>query len=255
MVLLRQLNVPLRLSVACFVLILAGGYAAALAYMVHHYSGKDERAGLSMEDLAGSYHGVSQESPLRRSLQGEHGRSYAGEEERGFLLQWLANDRDQISEDYDHLDLGDQAPAEILDRNCVSCHARNPTDAAAAQGIGERVPLEFWDDIAKVAYSRKLHPVPTHILLVSTHTHALTLALLTLASSLLVWCTSWPGRLRDALILLAWIALVLDLGSWWLARFDPRWVYAIVVGGALYGIAYALHLLAITVELLRSKVE
>lgn len=248
---LRRLPVALRIAVACFVVILGGGYAASLAYLEHHYAPRDDRAGLGLDDFVGSYHGVQQDAPLRRVLQGEHGHQYLpAEADRQALIDWLDGDRERISQDYDSLDLGARAPAEILDRSCVRCHTPGSGDPDA-EGIGERVSLAYFDDVARVAFSRELHAVPTEILLVSTHTHALTLATLTLLVSVLFLATSWPRGLRDSLILVGWVTLLMDLASWWLARWHPGFVTLILAGGLIYGLVLSLQLVLIFIELFK----
>jgi hypothetical protein len=90
-------------------------------------------------------------------LDAPHGLQHVADaKERAALAKWLAGKR--INEEYDSLDAGELAPAEILARRCVSCHARQPKDAAGANGVGATLPLEFWDDVAKVAFEKKLDP-------------------------------------------------------------------------------------------------
>src|SRR5262245_15757861 len=160
---LRRLPFSLRLALAALVLSLALGEAASLYHLVHHHEKKDEVAGLSFTDLVGSYRGVDEPARLRRVLDEPHGRAHlADEKERAALARWLAGTR--INEEYDSIDLGELAPAEILARRCVSCHARSPKDASGASGIGATLPLEFWDDVAKVAFAKRLDPVPVDLL-------------------------------------------------------------------------------------------
>ena len=40
-------------------------------------------------------------------------------------------------------------------------------------------------------------------------------------------------------------AVILDIGSWWLARFAEPFIYVIAAAGAIFGIAYALQILGI----------
>lgn len=41
------------------------------------------------------------------------------------------------------------------------------------------------------------------------------------------------------------LAVVLDIGSWWLARFFEPFVYVIAAAGAVFGAAYGLQILCI----------
>src|SRR5262245_39132045 len=130
---LRRLPFSLRLALAALLLSLALGEAASLYHLYRHHERKDEAPGLSFTDLEGAYPGVDQPSRLKRVLDEQHGRDHlTDEKERAALARWLAGDH--INVEYDSVDLGELAPAEILARRCVACHARSPKDAAGARG-------------------------------------------------------------------------------------------------------------------------
>jgi hypothetical protein len=167
-------------------------------------------------------------------------------QERGVLSQWLEGDR--ISEDYDNLDRGDAAPAEIMAMRCLACHSRQAT---LGEGVGERIPLDYWDDVRKVAFSREINPADVEILTISTHTHALSLATLSFVAAGLVLATAWPRRLVHALIALTGIALAADIGGWWLARPWAGAVWLIVGGGGVFNAVVALTLLLVLADLWR----
>jgi hypothetical protein len=162
------------------------------------------------------------------------------EEEYRSMVQWLESDR--ISEDYDSLELGDFAPAEIIAVRCLHCHNRDGAEAAEADPE-KVVPLEYWDDVKKVAFPKNLDPVPLSILVTSTHTHALTIPLVALVTSLLFLATAWPKGLRYGVVLLFFLALLLDVGSWWLARVWMPACYLILGAGGVFGALGGLQLL------------
>lgn len=240
---LRDLPGAARLALALAVLVLLGGLAASMSHLVHHHENRDEEPGVSLTDLTGAYHGVSTTAPLVQALERGHPEGLA-DEDRELLLGWLRSDR--ISEGYDDLDLGDSAPAEILDRACLDCHARQAEEGG---GIGREVPLEYWDDVEALSVSRRLEPTPTAILAASTHTHALTLGALTIVVGALLLATRWPAALKNLLCLGAAAGLAVDLACWWIARDAASAVLGIVVGGALYAVATALSLLFVLADL------
>ncbi len=232
---LRELSPALRLGLTGILLTLAGGFAAGAAQIVLHHAPKDEEPGLSLTDLMGSYHGVRQPARLRTAIEGEHGKAYlADASERATLLAWLSGGR--LSEEYDSLERSADSPAEILEGNCLRCHARKAKEGG---GIGTTLPLEFWDDVKKVAFAQELDPVPLDILVVTTHTHGLSLPLVTLLAAGLFLLTRWPRRVRHGVFLAAGLGLFLDLGGWWLARETSAGVFLILGAGAVYGTAMA----------------
>ena len=244
---LRELGIGARVAITCLVLVFLIGFAASAQHLINHHENRDGEEGVSMTDLEGAYHGVNATAPLVTALERGHpsadevGEAQAlSEGERALLLDWLGGAR--ISEDYDNFDLGDSAPAEIIARSCLECHTQR--DAS------EAVPaLEYWEDISKVAFSREIAPVPTEILAASTHTHALTLAAISVAIGLLWLGTRWPRKFKEALFAVGGIALLADLVCWWLARESAGLVVLIAVSGAAYSAAMVIALLGILADL------
>jgi len=247
---MRQLHPAGKCGMTCLILVMLAGFAASLAQIHFHHQNRDERPGLSMDDIRGAYHGVRTTAPLISALRRNHPAELSlkpAEElapaDREILLTWLGGDR--ISEDYDNLDLGDAAPAEILDRCCVRCHQAQATGEDACP----EVPLMFWPDVEAVAFSRDINPTSIEILITSTHTHALTLAALTIVTALLAMASGLPRRLAGTMLGLIGLGLIADIAGQWLARPVEAFVWAIVIGGAVYGVLTTLLLLLIAIDL------
>jgi hypothetical protein len=232
-----------RLGLLGLVGVMLGGLAASATHLYWHHGPRDERPGLTMDDITGTYHGVERVAPLLTALERNHPPELP-EADRATLLTWLGGDR--VSEDYDNLDLGDAAPAEILARSCTSCHARDSDDPVAAE-----LPLLYWDDVKDVAFSRQINPTSREILAASTHAHALSMAPLAVVIALLAFLTRWPRGLVGLLVGVMGVCLFADLASWWLAREMAGLVWVIVAGGGAYNLASALLLLMVGVDLVR----
>lgn len=241
---LRSLPAAVRLGLSILLAVNLAGFIASGLHLEDHHENRDEREGLSLDDLAGAYHGLTSPSPLLGALEAGHPADLGQplpEADAQVLLEWLQGDR--ITEDYDNLDLGDRAPAEILDAQCLSCHSRGDD--------GAEPPLEYFDDIRAVAYSREIARTPTEILITSTHTHAISLATIALVLGALTYLTRWPIFVRSTLILLSSLGLAGDLAGWWLARIDPGFVILIVASGAIYALTTGLATVAIWIDLWR----
>lgn len=240
---LREFGIGVRLGLTgCCIAIVIGLITSAM-HLYWHYERRDERAGLTIDDLKSAYHGIDAPSPLIQALERGHPETLAKADQEA-LLAWLKGDK--VGENYDNLDLGDAAPAEIVGRTCLSCHARN---------AGTPVPpmLDYWDDVKKVAFAVKIEPVPVKIVAMSAHAHALSMAPLTALVGLLAIATAFPRKLTGGLFGLAGVGLALDLGAWWLARMDDRWVYVIAAAGGVYNLAMGLMVVITLLELWRPK--
>lgn len=241
---LRQLPLGARYGLILLCLVLIGGFAASFAHLVWHHENRDERPGLTLDDIRGAYHGIQTTSPIKLALDRNHPETL-GPANKKALRDWLGSPR--IAEDYDSFDKGDAAPAEIIKTNCLSCHGR--AAASTPQGtIARTVPLDYWDDIKPLAFSRKVDPNSVTVLAASTHTHALSLGTLTILICALLCLTSLPRRLTGAICFFASLGLLADFAGWWLARGYDSAVYAIIIGGGVYNSIMALALVMIAVD-------
>jgi hypothetical protein len=248
---LRALPAAARLGLTFALLVMLGGFASSFAHLVIHHENRDERAGLTVDDLRAAYHGLQSDASMLRVLSTDHPADLEDEPgaplnpaDRQVLLDWLTGQR--IAEDYDNLDLGDAAPAEIIAINCLDCHSRQATRGG---DVGQRVPLDYWDDVKKIAFSRRINPTSPEIVITSMHTHALSLSAITVIVAVLLLATRWPRRLATAMILLMGAGLLADLAGQYATRTTAGLVWLIVLGGALYGGISCLALLAIIVDL------
>jgi hypothetical protein len=227
--LLRNLGLLARLGVASLVIAMVGGTTASGIFLYIHHQNRDERPGLTLDDVRAHYHGIVSEAPLLMALRANHPDTL-DERDRDALIGWLEGDPNKLGQVYDSFDLGEDAPAEIIAVNCLSCHARSASGPDAAP----EMPLDYWDDVRGLAISRDVQPVSIEILAASTHTHALGMASVGIAIALLALLTSWPRALTGGVLAIAGIGLVADLAGWWLTRQHIGFAYAIVAGGAAF---------------------
>jgi hypothetical protein len=240
---LRRLGLAQRLGFSGLLLVLLGGLAASFQFIRVHHGPRDGKPGLTLDDVQGVYHGIQRTAPLVSALQRGHPEALP-RDDREALLRWLGGSR--VSEDYDSLDLGDDAPAELLQANCLGCHSRQAT---GGDGVGLSLPLDYWDDVQKVAFSTQVSPMSQEILLATTHTHALSMALIGIVVVLLGSWTRFPRSWVGLLSAAVGLGLVLDLAGWWLARGSAGFTPMIVAGGAAYGLGCALLVLLALAEL------
>lgn len=240
---LRLLPLDVKLGISALLVTMLMGMAASMLHIRWHYERRDEQPGLTRDDLASAYHGLNSPSPLLASLERGHPETLSPEA-RAVLTSWLRSGR--INEDYDNIDLDDHAPAEIIAANCLSCHSRR---AESAELRARAVPLDYWDDVKRIAFSREIEPVPLKITAVSTHTHALSLGSMSLVLAGLALLTSLPRRLTGTLVMLTGLALVVDIASWWAARSSPIFVDVIIGAGSLYAGGTVLLILLILLDL------
>ncbi|MBC7771881.1 MAG: hypothetical protein H7210_05260 [Pyrinomonadaceae bacterium] len=254
---LRTLPAMARLAITCLLIVLGGGIAASLQHVVDHHQNRDSKPGVSLDDIMGAYHGVQVSAPLVTALDRNHPETLPAAQ-REFLKDWLLGKPDpatkqrpptgnpRLVEDYDSLDLGESAPAEIISKNCLSCHSRKAPDT---QAIAKKLPLDYLDDVKKIAFEKKIDPPPTQILTNSTHAHALSLGAMSLLLGMLLMATRWPTWLSGGLFLLAAAALLADISCWWIARSEKPAVFVLIVAGGAYAGSTVITLVMLLADL------
>lgn len=241
---LRTLGFGTRVGLTALMVVLLGGMAASLQHLLWHYANRDERPEFTMDDIRANYRGLDAPAPLLTALQRGHPEKLSGEA-RGALVFWLKSGKQ--SENYDNLDLGAQAPSELIAKNCVECHSRKA--AATVDAKAKALPLDYWDDVKKIAFSRKIDPTPPKIIAMSTHAHALSLGTMSLVLAAFGLATMMPRRLIGALVCFSGLGLAGDIGSWWLARNSDLFVPLIAASGGIYSFCTVLLILLVAIDL------
>lgn len=241
---LRDLGFFARLGLLGLMFTLAGGIVTSIIQIEQHYSPRDQEPGLSMQDLKGAYHGVKAPSPLLTAIKDKSHPPELPRSKRDAIVRWLEGNR--VQTDYDNIDLGDFAPAEIIATDCLSCHGRASKVAAA-----KKTPLDDWDSVKRIAFSKTIERTPTDKLIISAHAHMLSMATITIVLALLLFMTTFPKRLVELLTAFMGVFLFLDFAGWWLARALAEGTYLVVVAGGLYNASASLVVLLVMVELCR----
>lgn len=243
---LRNLSWCGRLGVLCLLAVFGIGMVTSAMHLYFKYQKRDDQPELTITDIKGAYHGVKAPPPLKKSLDRGHPETLKSNE-REVLVKWLESGR--IIEDYENIDLGDASPREII-ASCVTCHSRanaekNPEAA--------KWPLESLEDVKAVAFVKEVMPNDIKILVASTHAHALTLASMVVCIAVLLMMTSWKRCTIELCWMILGVALLGDIGSWWLARAFEGAVYAIVVSGGIFNGGVGLILIALAIETLKPR--
>ncbi|MBK8267529.1 MAG: hypothetical protein IPK83_04180 [Planctomycetes bacterium] len=225
----------------------------------------DGKPGMSLDDVRAVYSGferksVSDEIPSRMlAMLRSSMREYVEDDADYSVLEtWLKKGAPKAG-----LDPADakKTPARVIILNCLRCHARD-----GGEDIGKRSP--FGPDDMTVDYEMMRPLLPADMkpgmvsmrigpqysmprLILVSHIHMLSIPMFTLVVGLLFSMTRWPAKWLNWLTPLPMIALVFDFGGWWLARLGDVFVLFIVGAGGVFGVVFAVQIVAILVDLWR----
>jgi hypothetical protein len=271
---LRDLPLPARLTIAAFLISVGLGYASAMVQLHfqhaspgNHLPSPDPAARVSQlerlieapEDLpfngsgsmarAFTLRSNGWKDAIRKRPELKVRREREGEKQA--LVAWIKGGPDKAAYDADRFPLpatwGDQPITdEFLDgssvkikslftERCLRCHQKDGDDPTAAG-----YPLDTWDQIKKYT---KVDAAPGAMsiekLTQSTHAHLLGFSMLYGLTGLVFAFTRYPRWLRAVLSPLVLVAQVADVSCWWLARLDGplgvTFALAIIGTGAVVG--------------------
>jgi hypothetical protein len=145
----------------------------------------------------------------------------ASPDERKRILNWIHTGATKK---------GYAAVAPIFKNNCMSCH--NP------QINRSLPPLSGYDEIKKLVKTDTGEDIVS--LARVSHIHLFGISLIFMLTGGIFALSETPVWLRVALVVIPYLTIIMDIGSWWLTKYlDPTFAYVVLIGGAGMGLALA----------------
>lgn len=220
---LRTFSLPLRVLATCFLATIGLGYLFALAYLYlidvepHTKHGMGLVAGVIMK-----YYGQRDTTKLEAALRGPMAE-YVSDSQRKQLIHWIRQGA------------GEAAFVKIqpiLAQACAECHR-------ASSGTG----LPTLTSYAEVArYTEVDLGQSIKSLVRVSHIHLFGMSFLFILTSLVFVFSETAVGLRALLVAVPFLAIWLDIGSWWFTKHDPIFAYIVIGGGVLMGLSLALQI-------------
>ncbi|MGD0023271.1 MAG: hypothetical protein ABSC37_01405 [Xanthobacteraceae bacterium] len=222
MVSLRTLPIAFRALFSSFLIVIGVGYLMALSYMYlfviepHQQMGEGLVAGISDE-----YHGLPKGQTLLESALMGPMADKISDADRTVVLQWIHNGAK--AEDYSQVE-------PIFAKDCIGCHMAN------AQAIP---PLTSFEDMQEVAAADT--GISVTDLAETSHIHLFGISIIFLLTGAIFAFSETPLWFRVFLVVVPYLAILMDIGSWWFTKYlDPTFfAYIVIGGGACTGLALA----------------
>ena len=223
---LRSLPIAFRALFSSFLILIGVGYLMALSYMYlvviepHQQMGEGLVAGISDE-----YHGLPKgQTLIELALMGPMADKLS-DADRARLLKWV-HDGAKV-ETYPQV-------KPIFSTNCISCHM------AGAQSIPPLASFEGVEKVAKADTGTSIADLAR-----VSHIHLFGISIIFLLTGAIFALSETPTWLRVSLVVVPYLTILMDIGSWWLTKYlDPAvFSYVVVVGGACMGLALAAQIL------------
>jgi hypothetical protein len=219
---LRTLGAPLRALFTAFLLTIGIGYLAALTYMFFSEVRPHAEQGLGLvQGVTQKYRGTRDNTVLEVSLRGAMGAGLSPLEKE-LMLRWVA---EGSSAD------GYKKISNIIAEKCAGCH----------NGVVPIVPLRTFEEVTKLT---EVTPGPTWERLSRvSHIHLFGISFIFLMTGAIFAFSSTPLSVRVPVIVMPYVAIWLDIGSWWVTHWESFFAYIVVIGGALMGVSLGAQIL------------
>ncbi|MFM8552933.1 MAG: hypothetical protein ACKOCD_11610 [Nitrospiraceae bacterium] len=220
---LRTMPLPFKVLATCFLLTIGVGYLFALAYLYlidlkpHATQGLD-----AVQSVIVKYYGNRDGSRLEAALEGNM-RGYATPADKQQIIRWLRHGAPEA--EFDNIQ-------PILARSCAGCHH--------AQSESPLPPLTSYADVSEYTAVDAGQSVKSLVRV--SHIHLFGMSFIFMLTSIIFAFSGTSLVLRSVLIAIPFLAIWLDIGSWWFTKYAPAFAYTVIVGGVLMGLSLAVQI-------------
>ena len=206
----------------CFLLIMGLGYLLALSYLYVSHEGLDGKPGLSSQDVVYTYYGNRSGSMLESKLMGSMS-GYISIEENEKVVAWIFEGSPEKT--------FDSEIKPIFEKNCTFCHSPDGgmTDLSDVKAVKKLTDVDMGKSIGSLARVSHIHLFGIGLLLF-------------LIGKIFILCEI-PVLLKRAVVGFPFLAIFMDIGSWWLTHWLPAFAYIVIAGGALMGLSIGFQII------------
>src|SRR6266496_2691369 len=211
-----------RVLYTAALLVLGLGYLFALIYLFHNYAG---RAGgnpmmLSYKDILTAYTGSGKGSRLESALRGPMSTMLPADETNR-IITWVQGGADRATYEKDI--------KPVLDQRCMACH----------DGSNPHIPsLNGYDNLKKVTEQDTGTNIFTLVRVSHIHLFGLTFIFF-IMGQMYSHAYVRPVWFKCTIIGLPFLAVIMDVFSWYLTKVYGLFAIMILLSGGLFGLCFA----------------
>ena len=218
--LFNDLPQSLKVLYTMVLIILGIGYVFAMVQIFEVHSGRDGKLGLSVHDIQIAYSGNHADTRLEAAIKGPM-KSMLKANEATTIITWVRNGADQALFETDVMPL--------LEARCLACH----------DGANPHIPdLSGFNQVSQLTVMDTGVSIGTLVRVSHIHLFGLTFIFAFMG---LIFSHSYVRRqwVKSAVIMIPFVAIILDIMSWWLTKVSEPFAYVVVIGGGLMGLSFA----------------
>jgi hypothetical protein len=222
-----------------FLITIGIGTIFAVVYVYLTHEGLDGKPGLSAEDIRIAYYGTNQQTRLGAALHGPMAGNLPIAEKRKVIFDWL---------DHGHKQQEFEAKvAPILNKYCIMCHSEEA-------GLG-LPPLTSFADVSKLTKQDTGASILSLVRVSHIHLFGISFILFFLGR-IFILC-EMPVMVKRTTVAIPFLAMLLDIFSWYATKFIPGFSYTVIIGGGLMTLSIGVQIVVSIYQmwLYKPKVE
>lgn len=225
---LKKLSLPVKVLFTCFLITIGSGYLFAILYLYLIEVEPHARDGKGIvQAVILKYYGNRGGTRLQGALDGAMGENITPAE-KGQIMKWIQAGAKEAN-------FPEVQP--IFQDNCVSCHNKET-------GLP---PLTTFEEIS--AYTAVDMGQSVKTLVRVSHIHLFGMSFIFMLTSGIFALSEMRPKWRAILIAIPFVAIWVDIGSWWFTKMKPLFAYTVIGGGLLMGLSLALQIFVSLYEL------
>ena len=217
----QYLPMGLRVLYTSTLVVLGTGYLFAMIHIFASHAGRDGNPNLSVDDLVIAYSGSKSDTRLESALKGPMANMLP-DSDRIKIFAWVRSGASEQG----YADSGAKA---IVEQRCLTCHdGSNPhiPNFTTFEGIAHTAEMDTGMDIFTLVRVSHIHlfGITFIFFIVST-----------------IFCHSYirPNWVKCVLIRIPFVAILLDIGSWYMTKLFSPFAWVVMISGAFMGMAFA----------------
>lgn len=218
----QYLPMSMRVLFSSVLLVFGTGYLMAMIQVWESHASKDGKPMLTADDLVISYSGNPNGTKLESALRGPMADMLPAEK-REVIFTWLHDKA--LQADFD------TKINPILQEHCVACHTpeANP-----------HLPdLRTFESVSKI--TAKDEGMNVHTLVRVSHIHLFSITFIFfILGYIYTHAYVRPTWVKCLVITTPFLSLIIDVAAWYLTKIWIGFAWAVIVGGAFYGIAFTI---------------
>lgn len=219
-----ELPMGMRTLYTATLIVLGVGYLFAMIHIFASHAGRDGNPSLSVNDLIIAYSGSKSDTRLEAALKGPMANMLP-QEERDEIVAWIR--RGAQKEEYSSTDA--TSIESITKKRCAACH----------DGGNPHIPnLMGYDNITQVIEIDSGMDIFTLVRVSHIHLFGITFIFFIVGS---IFCHAYVNPLwfKCIILLTPFVAILFDIGSWYLTKVFPPFAWVVMISGGLMGITFA----------------